>query len=100
MADKVWSAIKGQNVEFVGRVISATRTTLLIGATQDAIDQNQPDVEVTMVAPLALRLVPRAGSEIQILAVPASYEPQPFVMKMNKGVLRQPAPPRRTGRRG
>ncbi len=97
VADKVWSAIKGQSVEFAGRVISATRTTLLIAATVDAIELKQPDVEVTMSAPLPLRLVPRAGAEIQILAVPASYEPKPFVMKMSKGVLRQAAP-RRNGR--
>jgi tetratricopeptide (TPR) repeat protein len=97
VADKVWSAIKGQSVEFAGRLISATRTTLLIAATVDAIEQKQPDVEVTMSAPLPLRLVPRAGAEIQILAVPTSYAPKPFVMKMNKGVLRQAAP-KRNGR--
>jgi len=97
VADKVWNTIKGQSVEFAGQVISATRSTLLIAATVDAIEKNQPDVEVTMSAPLPLRLVPRAGSEIQVLAVPASYEPNPFVMKMSKGVLRQAAP-RRSGR--
>ncbi|MDP9263613.1 MAG: hypothetical protein M3O85_04740 [Acidobacteriota bacterium] len=98
VADKVWSTIKGQSVEFAGQVISATRTTLLIAATVDAIEKKQPDVEVTLSVPLAVRLVPRAGAEVQVLAVPASYEPNPFVMKMNKGVLR-PAAARRGGRR-
>jgi tetratricopeptide (TPR) repeat protein len=97
VADKVWSTIKGQSVEFAGQVISATRTTLLIAATVDAIEKKQPDVEVSMSVPLPLRSVPRAGAQIQILAVPASYEPNPFVMKMNKGVLR-PAAARRSGR--
>ena len=96
VADKVWSAIKGQSVEFAGQVISATRSTLLIAATVDAIEKKEPDVEVSMATPLPLRLVPKAGAEIQILAVPDSYEPKPFVMKMNKGVLRQPS--RRGGR--
>ena len=96
VADKVWNTIKGQSVEFAGQVISATRSTLLIAATVDAIEKNQPDVEVSMSTPLPLRLVPKAGSEIQILAVPDSYAPKPFVMKMSKGVLRQPA--RRGGR--
>ncbi|MGH9492887.1 MAG: tetratricopeptide repeat protein [Terriglobales bacterium] len=100
VADKVWSVIKGQTVQFAGKVISATRTTLLIAATVDAIEQKQPDVEVTMATPLLQRLVPRPGADIEILAVPASYEPQPFVMKMSKGSLRPQAPPRRTGRRG
>ena len=100
VAGKVWNVIKGQTVQFAGKVISATRTTLLIAATVDAIEQNQPDVEVTLATPLLQRLVPRAGADVEILAVPASYEPQPFVMKMSKGSLRPQAPPRRTGRRG
>jgi hypothetical protein len=98
VADKVWNAIKGLTVQLGGKVISATRTTLLIGATQDAIAANQPDLEVTMATPLTQRQVPRAGADIEVLAVPASYAPQPFVMKMNKGALRPKTPPRRTGR--
>jgi len=47
-----------------------------------------------MAAPLPLRAVPKPGSDIEILAIPASYTPQPFVMKMNKGMLP------RAGRRG
>lgn len=97
VADKVWNIIKGQSVEFAGQVISATRSTLLIAATVDAIEKNQPDVEVSMSTPLPLRSVPKAGAEIQILAVPDSYEPKPFVMKMSKGILR-PSSPRRGGR--
>ena len=94
VADKVWSVIQGQTVQFGGKVISATRTTLLIAATVDAIEQNQADVEVSMAAPLPLRSVPKPGTDIEVLAIPASYTPQPFVMKMNKGAL----PPRRAGR--
>ncbi len=97
VADKVWSVIKGQTVQFAGKVISATRTTLLIAATVDAIEENQADVEVTMAAPLPPRRVPKPGTDIEILAVPVSYTAQPFVMKMNKGAL---PPPRRAGRRG
>ncbi len=101
VADKVWDVIKGQTVQFAGKVISATRTTLLIAATVDAIEQNQPDVEVTMAPPLTLRTVPKPGADIQLLAVPASYTPQPFVMKMNKGTIPKPArKPVSRGRRG
>ena len=100
VADKVWSVIKGQTVQFAGKVISSTRTTLLIAATVDAIEQNQPDVEITMATPLTLRMVPKPGADVEILAVPVSYAPQPFVMKMSKGMLRPQAAPRRGGRRG
>lgn len=98
VADKVWSVIKGQTVGFAGKVISATRTTLLIAATVDAIEQNQPDVEVSLAAPLTLRSVPKSGADVELVAVPVSYTPQPFVMKMNKGALHPQAPARRTGR--
>ena len=96
VADRVWSVIKGQTVQFAGKVISASRTTLLIAATVDAIELNQADVEVTMATPLTLRMVPKPGADIEVVAVPASYEPQPFVMKMNKGAM----PPRRAAPRG
>ena len=96
VADKVWSVIKGQTVQFAGKVISASRTTLLIAATVDAIELNQADVEVTMATPLTARMVPKPGADIEILAVPASYEPDPFVMKMTKGAM----PPRRPAPRG
>lgn len=94
VADKVWSVIKGQTVQFAGKVISASRTTLRIAATVDAIELNQADVEVTMATPLTARMVPKPGADVEILAVPASYEPDPFVMKMNKGAMpqRRPAP--------
>jgi tetratricopeptide (TPR) repeat protein len=93
VADKVWNVIKGQTVQFAGKVISATRTTLLIAATVDAIEANQPDVEITMATPLLQRSVPRPGADIEILGVPVSYTPQPFVMKMSKGTIpaRRPA---------
>ena len=94
--DKVWSVIKGQTVQFAGKVISASRTTLLIAATVDAIELNQADVEVTMATPLTARMVPKPGADIEVVAVPASYEPDPFVMKMNKGAM----PPRRPAPRG
>ena len=94
--DKVWSVIKGQTVQFAGKVISASRTTLLIAATVDAIELNQADVEVTMATPLTARMVPKPGADIEVVAVPASYEPDPFVMKMNKGTM----PPRRPAPRG
>ncbi len=90
---KVWDQIKGTEVPFAAKVISATRTTLMLAATADAIQNNQADVSVTMIAPLAATLVPKAGSEIQIQAKPDSYTPKPFQMKMIDGQLIKAAKP-------
>jgi len=44
-------------------------------------------VTVTMVAPLPLASVPKAGAEIQIQAKPDSYTNNPFMMQMIEGQL-------------
>ncbi len=93
---KVWDQIKGIEVPFAAKVISATKTTLMLAATADAIQNNQADVEVTMIAPLATTLVPKSGAEIQIQAKPESYTPKPFVMKMADGQLIKAAKPSAT----
>jgi len=85
--EKVWNAIKGTDVPFAAKVISATKTTLSLAATADAIQNNQADVEVTMAAPLTAALMPKVGQEIQIQAKPDSYTPKPFLMKMVGGQL-------------
>lgn len=85
--DKVWSAIKGLRVPFAAQVISATRTILSLAATADAIQANRADVEVTMGTPFPASRVPKAGSDIQIIAIPGSYTSKPFLMKMTDGQL-------------
>ncbi|MGH9532986.1 MAG: tetratricopeptide repeat protein [Terriglobales bacterium] len=96
---KVWDQIKGVPLQFQGRVISATRNKLLIAATADAIDAKRPDVEVTMSAALTARQVPRSGADILLEATPAEFQQEPFVMKMEKGVLLTRAAPNRSRRR-
>jgi hypothetical protein len=93
---KVWDQIKGIEVPFAAKVISATKTNLMLAATADAIQNNQADVSVTMIAPLAATLVPKSGSEIQIQAKPDSYTPKPFMMKMIDGQLIKAAKPSAT----
>lgn len=85
--EKVFSAIKGTEVPFAAKVIAATKTTLSLAATADAIQNNVADVEVTMAAPLTTALMPKVGGEIQIQAKPDSYTPKPFLMKMVGGQL-------------
>ena len=84
---KVWSQVKGLEVPFAAKTITATRTKLELAATADAIERNAADVTVTMVAPLPLASVPKAGQEIQIQAKPDSYTANPFMMQMIDGQL-------------
>lgn len=92
---KVWSQIKGLEVPFAAKTISATRTKLELAATADAIEKNVADVTVTMVAQLPLASVPKPGAEIQIQAKPDSYTASPvFVMRMIDGQLIAKAAPK------
>lgn len=98
-AQKIWTQIQGVPLIFTGKVISATRSKILVAATENAIEENRADAEITLAAPLPVRLVPKTGADITIQAEPSAYDPKPFVMKLGKGVLVQKAAPgRRRGR--
>ena len=96
-ASKVWTEIQGKPLLFRGKVIGVNRarTTLMVAATQDAIDANRADVEVAMAGALTLRQAPAVGKDIALQAEPAEFSPQPFLMKMSNGQLVQVAAPRR-----
>lgn len=102
VAERVWKEIKGITVPFAAKVITATKTTLALAATADAIQNNIADVEVTMAAPLTVALTPKPGAEIQIQGELDSYQPKPFLIKMKEGQLivkpsPKKAPPKKTG---
>ncbi len=98
-AQKVWTQIQGVPLIFTGKVISSTRSKILVAATENAIEENRADAEITLAAPLPVRMVPKSGADITIQAEPSAYDPKPFVMKLDKGVLVQKAAPgRRRGR--
>lgn len=86
-ADTVWNAIKGKALQMQGKVISASPTVLSIAATEDAINANQPEIELTMVAAIPARLQPKPGATIIFEGTPTSYTAQPFLMKMDQGKL-------------
>jgi tetratricopeptide (TPR) repeat protein len=88
-AEKVWTELQGKPLRFQGKVIGASRTTVRLAATQDAIDENRADVELTMAAALPVRLVPKAGADIAVEGEPTAYDAKPFVMKMQNGTLLQ-----------
>ena len=102
--DKLWADLQKAPLAFKGKVLASSRTKLSLAATADAIDANRADVELTMAAPLPVRLVPKVGSDAAVQAKPAAFTPEPFVMQMTDGQLLQtggaapkkPAPKRRT----
>ncbi len=95
-ADKVWNAIKGIPLQMVGNVISASPTKLEIAASVDDIDQKRADIELTMTGTIPPSLMPKEGAELQFEGTPASYQPSPFVMTMEKGALLKAAPAKPT----
>jgi len=99
-ADKVWSEIRGVPLAFQGKIVAASRTTLQLAATVDAIEANVADVELTMAAPLPPRMVPAVGSSINVQGEPSEFQAKPFLMKMQNGMLvTTSAGPRRGGKR-
>ena len=84
---KVWSAVKGTEIPFAAKVISATRNKMELAATADDIEKNAADVTLTMVAPLPLAKVPKAGDETQVLGKLDSYTSSPFMINMIEGQL-------------
>ena len=58
-----------------------------LAATADDIEKNVADVTLTMVAPLPLTKVPKAGEETQVLGKLDSYTSSPFMINMIEGQL-------------
>lgn len=97
--DKVWTALKGKNLQMAEvQVISSAPTKLQLAASVDDIDQKRADIEVSFPAAIPQRMVPKEGDKINFEGTPVSYTPKPFVMVMEKGALltkAAPAPTRR-----
>jgi len=85
--EKVWAQIKGTEIPFAAKVISATRNKMELAATADDIEKNIADVTLTMVAALPLAKVPKAGDETQVLGKLDSYTSSPFMINMIEGQL-------------
>ena len=85
--DKVWSQIKGLEVPFAAKVITATKDKLELAATADDIDKSLADVTVTMVAPCVAPKckLPKPGDETQVVAKLSAYTANPFMITMSDG---------------
>jgi len=92
--EKVWSALKGKNLQMAEvQVITATPTKLQLAASVDDIDQKRADIELSFPAAIPARSVPKEGDKINFEGTPVSYTPKPFVMVMEKGALLTKAAP-------
>jgi len=92
--EKVWSALKGKNLQMAEvQVITATPTKLQLAASVDDIDQKRTDIELSFPAEIPARSVAKEGDKINFEGTPVSYTPKPFVMVMEKGALLTKAAP-------
>ena len=102
-ADKVWNTIKGVPLAIEGQVVSGSARKLELAASVDDIEQKRADVILNMQAALTALHMPKPGATVQFEGTPVSYEPNPFVLTMEKGTLlikgpAHKAPPRRRPR--
>jgi hypothetical protein len=104
-ADTVWNQIKGKPIAIEGKLVNGAPEKLSIAGTYDDIQATppKPDIDLTMTAPIPKNLMPKEGAMFQFQGVPTTYDPNPFLMHMDHGMLigKKPAatPParRRTG---
>ncbi len=93
-ADQVWNAIKGKGLRMVVQVISATTSSAKVAGSEDDIQANKADIEMTFAKPLTTARVPKPGAQITIQGVPDTYTADPFLMKMTDGeLIAAPHPP-------
>jgi hypothetical protein len=101
-ADKVWGDIKDKPIAIAGKLVTGTPTKLTIAGSYDDIQANKPDIELTMVASIPAKIMPAEGSEVQFQGTPVSYDPNPFMVRMDKGAFvgksaQAPPPPAKKG---
>jgi tetratricopeptide (TPR) repeat protein len=97
VADNFWSQIKGVPQAFQAKVIEADKDKLLVAATVDAMTENKADTEITMAAPIPVKLIPKVGETIGVQGVTVSYDKNPYMLHMDQGKLvvakKKPAAP-------
>jgi len=92
--EKVWSSLKGKNLQMAEvQVITAAPTKLELAASVDDIDQKRGDIELSFPGAIPARSLPKVGDKINFEGTPVSYTPKPFVMVMEKGALLTKAAP-------
>ena len=102
LGDQCMAQIKGTPFAFQAKVIQADKERLMLAATEDDINSNTADAEVTMAAPIPAKLMPKTGAMTGVQAIPVSFDKQPYMLHMDSGkfvATKKPAPARRTTHR-
>ncbi len=86
-ATQVFDQLKGKPIAIEGKLINATPTTLSIAGSYDDIQNNTPDIDLTMAGPIPAKLMPKVGAMIQFQGNPTTYDVTPFMMHMEQGKL-------------
>jgi tetratricopeptide (TPR) repeat protein len=82
-AQKVWDVMKGQRVEFPGKVISASPTQVLLAVTEDNQQSNKADFTINMKTPL--KTPPTVGANATFDATFDSYTTTPPMITLIDG---------------
>jgi tetratricopeptide (TPR) repeat protein len=86
LRERVWKEVQAlPAVAFRTVVVEATRNQLRLSGTAESIEEGRADVEVAMAAPLPPAQVPKPGTEVDVQGKPASYEREPFVLRLSGG---------------
>jgi len=103
-ADKVWSVLKGKPLQMVAHIISIdssskASTRLKLAGSSDDIDAKRADIDLTMMAAIPAKQMPKEDTDFQFEGTPVSYVAKPFVMTMNEGALLVKAAPKPPARK-
>jgi tetratricopeptide (TPR) repeat protein len=94
-ADKVWTALKGKPLQMQAHIISIESSSKMqLAGSQDDIDAKRADIDLTMMAAIPKKDMPKEDSDFQFEGTPISYVAKPFVMTMDQGALLVKAKPK------
>jgi hypothetical protein len=94
-ADKVWSALKGKPLQMGAHIISIESSSKLkLAGSSDDVDAKRADIDLTMMAAIPAKQMPKEDADFQFEGTPVSYVAKPFVMTMNEGALLVKAAPK------
>jgi hypothetical protein len=90
-ADEEFNPIKGKAVKIPGKVVSISDTTLTLAVSDDAKQANPIVADVTVTLSEAPKTPPAVGSDVSVIATPASYTQKPLMITMTDGSIEAPA---------
>lgn len=94
-ADKVWSVLKGKPLQMGAHIISIESSSKLkLAGSSDDVDAKRADIDLTMMAAIPAKQMPKEDTDFQFEGTPVSYVAKPFVMTMNEGALLVKAAPK------